>query len=223
MADRRYNDDEIAAIFARATEVQSANPRQLSSVEGMSLVELQSIGREAGIAPELVAEAARALDQVSTPRVPSLLGLPVSVAHTVELGRKLSDQEWELFVVQCRETFEARGKVDAQGSFRQWTNGNLQVLLEPSGDGHRVRFRTVRAASRAYMLGGLALAGISVVSAAAAVITGSLAPSAAIMSTGSLGLIGAGFFTIGAVQLPSWAKKRREQMRTLGAKLLGAG
>ena len=155
--------------------------------------------------------------------MPSLLGLPVSVAHTVELGRKLSDQEWELFVVQCRETFEARGKVDAQGSFRQWTNGNLQVLLEPSGDGHRVRFRTVRAASRAYMLGGLALAGISVVSAAAAVITGSLAPSAAIMSTGSLGLIGVGFFTIGAVQLPSWAKKRREQMRTLGAKLLGAG
>jgi hypothetical protein len=223
MADRRYTDQEIEAIFARATEVQSATPRQLPSTEGMSLVELQSIGREAGIAPELVAEAARALDQEHTPPTKTLLGLPVAVAHTVELGRRLSDDEWEQLVVRCRETFDARGRVTAEGSFRQWTNGNLQVLLEPSGDGHRVRFRTLNANSRMWVGMGIGLFAVGTISVAQLMVSGGATLGAAMADVGWLGLMGAGFAAFGALRLPSWARTRHEQMRRLGAKLLGAG
>ena len=53
MSERRYSDEEVAAIFARATETQESQPRRNTPGEGMTLAELQEIGREVGIAPEL--------------------------------------------------------------------------------------------------------------------------------------------------------------------------
>jgi len=220
MAERLYTEEEVNAIFARATEVQAATPRQLPPTEGMSLVELQSIGREAGIAPELVAEAARTLDRNPEPQVPKFLGLEIGVAHTVELGRRLSDDEWERFVVQLRETFDARGKVHIEGSLRSWTNGNLNVLVEPSEDGHRVRFRTVRGEARPFMTVGLGLLGAATVTVIAALATTDVRFIDALYAVTGAGLMGVGFLAIGSLRLPSWTRTRREQMQRLGAKLL---
>lgn len=220
MAERRYTEEEVTAIFARATEVQAATPRQLPPTEGMSLVELQAIGREAGIAPELVAEAARTLDRSPEPRVPTFLGLPLGVAHTVELGRRLSDDEWERFVVQLRETFDARGKIFVEGSLRSWTNGNLNVLVEPSDDGDRVRFRTIRSQARPFMAVGLGMIGASAVTVIAVVATGGASLPAALSDVTGMVLMGVGLLAAGSLQLPSWARTRREQMQRLGAKLL---
>ena len=46
MTERRYDEEETAAIFARASE---ATPREVSALpakQGWSLAELQAIGRE---------------------------------------------------------------------------------------------------------------------------------------------------------------------------------
>ena len=51
MPERRYNDEEVEAIFARASEAEEAAPRRLRSGEGLTLADLQKIGREAGIEP----------------------------------------------------------------------------------------------------------------------------------------------------------------------------
>ena len=59
----RYSEDEIAAIFERATEAQHVARRQLPPGEGLTLAELQEIGGDVGLSPELVAEAARSLDR----------------------------------------------------------------------------------------------------------------------------------------------------------------
>jgi len=220
MSDRRYNEEEVAAIFARATEVQQAAPRQLPSNEGMSLAELQAIGHEAGISPELVAEAARAVDRPAPPSAARLLGFTIGVAHTVELGRKLSDDEWERFVVQLRETFEARGKQTAEGSFRSWSNGNLHVMLEPSDDGHRVRFRTEQGQARGFLMASAGISFASVAIVISSVATGAVELGAAISSVGGMAIVAAGFFTAAVVRLPGWLKLRREQMQRLGAQLL---
>lgn len=222
MADRRYSDDEISEIFRRATEVQERAPQQqqLPPSEGMSLTELQSIGREAGIAPELVAQAARELDQPATPRVSSLLGIPTGVARTVRLERRLTDDEWDALVVRLRETFEARGLITVQGSFRTWSNGNLHVLVEPSGDGQLVRFRTTHGRARGYIVGGLILASITGVSMAAAATAGLDVLNNAIDSFGSLFLIGGALFGAGLLQLPRWRKIRRLQMDEVADRLL---
>ena len=148
MPERRYSDEEVAEIFARATEAERSTPRRLRSTEGMTMAQLQEIGREAGIAPELVARAAHSLDEPAQPPVRKFLGFPVGVGRTVTLDRRLTDEEWERLVVDLRETFDARGVVRTDGAFRQWTNGNLQVLVEPDGAGQRIRLRTLRGGAR---------------------------------------------------------------------------
>src|SRR5687767_272399 len=111
MTDRRFNEAEVAAILEKAAEAQHTNSGQLPSGEGMTLAELQAIGSEAGIDPRLVAQAANALDKPGRPTSRSFLGLPIGVGRTIELGRRLSDDEWDRLVVDLRETFDARGTI----------------------------------------------------------------------------------------------------------------
>ncbi len=221
MSERRYSEDEVAAIFQRATEAQqSARQLPAASGEGLTLSELQAIGRDVGIEPELVARAARGLDQ--PPPVPAerrFLGLPLGVGRTVELGRRLTEAEWEQLVVDLRQTFDARGSVRTDGSFRQWTNGNLQALLEPTPTGQRLRLKTVKGSSRSLLISGLSLTGIAAVTLFATALTGGLdwgtLSSTVILATGGLGMFGAG-----ALRLPGWARERQQQMEAVSARLL---
>ena len=215
MTDRRFNDEEVAAIFAKATDAARASQRQLPSSEGLTLAELQSIGREVGITPERVAQAAAELDQLGNETSRRFLGLPLGVGRTVDLGRRLSDDEWEQLVVDLRETFDARGTVRQEGSFRQWTNGNLQALVEPTATGHRIRLRTINAGLRAWMMGGLAMVGV----AAATSVAGVVAGTQDFATVAQLGVIGAAMFTFGALRVPGWARLRRKQMEDVAGRL----
>ena len=220
MTERRFSDDEVARIFARATEIQKDDSRALVRSEGMSLAELQAIGKEAGIDAALIAQAARAVDQPAAPKVPAVIGIPIGVARSILLDRRLTDDEWESLVVRCRELFEARGKVESHGSFRQWTNGNLQILLEPAGDTHRLRFKTTRGESR-----GLVAAGASMIAAASVValvgsITGTMSFLEVIASGMPVALGGTGMLAAGLLRLPSWRRKRDEQFEALAAEML---
>ena len=158
MTDRRYDDDEVAAIFAKTAEGPQNAPLQAASHEGMTLAELQDIGREVGIAPDAVARAAQALAIRPTTDAQTFLGMPLEVGRTIELGRKLTDAEWEHLVGELRVVFKARGKVSSGGSLRQWTNGNLQALLEPTPTGQRLRLSTRKGDVRGWtMLGAMSL------------------------------------------------------------------
>jgi hypothetical protein len=217
MTDRRFNEEEVAAIFRQATEAQQTPQRQLPSGEGLTLAELQDIGRQVGIAPELVGRAAASLSLAGSPTSRRFLGLPIGVGRTIELERKLSEDEWERLVVDLRETFDARGTVRQEGSFRQWTNGNLQVLLEPTANGHRIRFSTVKQSARAWLMGGLLTVGITAVTAIVAVVAG---PNHAELSwVVEMAVLAAGQFAIGAIQLPGWARLRRKQMEEITGRL----
>jgi hypothetical protein len=215
MAERRYNDTEIAAIFRAATEGPVANPASdVPRNEGLTLSDLQTIGREVGIAPDAIAGAARALD-VHRGAGRKLLGLPIGVSRTVDLNRRLSDDEWERLVVQLRDVFDARGSTRSDGSLRQWTNGNLQVLLEPTDSGHRLRFRTVHGAAQASIAVGVVTYGAAAVTAVITALSGSLGDA----MSGILFLCTAGtlFMASGALRLPRWARLRGKQMDALAA------
>ena len=62
MAERRYNDKEIAAIFRAAAETPPGAQREVPEDEGLTLADLQAIGREVGMAPDAIAHAARTVD-----------------------------------------------------------------------------------------------------------------------------------------------------------------
>src|SRR5438309_3501608 len=214
MAERRYNDKEIAAIFRAAAEEEPQSPqREVARDEGLTLAELQSIGTEVGISSEAVAQAARAVDVRLGAASRTFLGLRIGVARTVNLNRRLSDEEWERLVVQLREVFNARGRTRSDGSLRQWTNGNLQVLLEPTETGHRLRFRTTHGAARASIGAGLAVLGVTAIVALSGAIWGTLRDAAsgiALMAAAGVGMIASG-----ALRLPRWARLRERQMEAL--------
>jgi hypothetical protein len=219
-SERRYDEDEIAAIFERATEAQETGPRHLAAPEGMTLAQLQEIGREVGIPAELVADAAQSLDRpVPAPVVRSFLGLPIRVGRTVELGRRLTDDEWEQLVVDLRETFDARGTVRHEGSLRQWTNGNLQVFLEPGAAGHRLRIKTTKGSAVAGMRGGMAAMAGGTALAALLAATGQLANGNTVIGPAIIFLGGLGALVVTAARLPAWARERTRQMDAIVARL----
>jgi len=218
MTQRRFNEAEVAAIFKRATEAQLPRQQQLSSgSDGLSLAQPQEIGREVGIAPELVVEAAKLLDRRVSMTSRRFMGFPIGVGRTIDLDRRLSESEWEQFVVDLRETFDARGTVKSDGSFRQWTNGNLQALLEPTPTGHRIRLRTTRGNALAWMSGAMVMIGLAAATSVATFVGG--AGAASLTAVTELAVIGAGLFAAGALRLPGWARLRGKQMEQVAGRL----
>jgi hypothetical protein len=215
MSERRYDDDEVAAIFRAAAEDRQLPAGSSSGDDGLTLAELEAIGREVGISPDDVASAAIAIDVKRAATQRTVFGLPIGIARTVELNRRMTDEEWELLVVRLREVFHARGRTTSEGSLRQWANGNLHVLLEPTATGQRLRFGTYNGAARAMISGGLMSLGMAGVVAAAAAMGKGLgygAPGIAF-----LGLVGLGMIANGVFRLPSWARLRGKQMEALAA------
>jgi hypothetical protein len=222
MTERRFNEAEVAAILERAAEAQHTGSRRLPSgdaSEGMTLADLQAIGSEVGIDPRLVARAANALDQAGRSTSRRFLGLPIGVGRTIDLGRKLSDEQWEQLVVDLRETFDARGNIRQEGSFRQWTNGNLQALVEPTPAGHRVRLRTVKADAVGWITGGLGMVVVAAAASVAALLRGAGGDVGDLASLGVLGAMGITMFGVGALRLPGWARLRRRQMEEIAGRL----
>lgn len=217
MSERRYNDEEVAAIFLRAAEEPQAAPVRVPREEGLTLRELQEIGREVGIPPDAVAQAAQTVEPRGRAGIQTFLGLPGGVERTIELNRRLTEEEWEHLVVELREVFQARGKLTSSGSFRQWTNGNLQALLEPTPAGHRLRLKTSHGVARAYMTTGVAILGVTAAVAIASAAGSQLAN--ALPGVVLLSAIGLGMFGSGALRLPGWARLRRKQMEDIAAGL----
>lgn len=223
MSERRYSEEEVSRIFEQATEAQKVALRPSKPAEGLTLEEIQEIGRDVGIPPELVAHAARSLQpRADSPRR-KFLGLPIGVGHTVELQRPLTEAEWQRLVVDLRETFDARGKLADDGAFKQWTNGNLEVLLEPTPKGQRLRLRTLKGSAMSRIIGGAATLGIAVVALAGMLARDDL--SARWVGLVTLVAIGLGLLVPTVIQLPAWARLRQRQMEAVAerAALMSAG
>jgi hypothetical protein len=216
--ERRYTDDEVAAIFEAASRPvaprdEAAGP---ASPAGLTLARLQEIGREVGIAPEQIAAAAAALDR-RRPPIPRRtdLGMPVSAAHIVDIPRPLTDREWSLVVADLRETFGAWGREGSQGETRMWWNNNLHAVVEPTHTGYRLRLGTLKADGFAMNRVGMVAIAMSVV--VAFVVGGNADALPGVLAIGSMG---AGVFAFNALRLPRWARLRERQMQEVAERTL---
>lgn len=224
---RRYSEEEIAKILEQATEIQATSGRSLThpDQQGITLEELQEVGDEVGISRELIAQAAAALDRPTPVVAPTktYMGVPIGVGRTVDLGRNLSDKEWARLVVDLRETFNARGTIRDEGVFKQWTNGNLQALLEPSDEhGQRLRLSTVKGDGRPALGMGAAMMGAGVALSGTMTVLASGADPGAIASFLLISVAGAFMHGMQRFTLPRWAERRAEQMEGVAARLLSA-
>jgi hypothetical protein len=224
--ERRFTDAEVAAILERASTAEAAEPgppvSPAASPAGLTLAQLQDIGREVGIAPRAIADAALALaegrGQEATTR--RFLGLPLGVQRTVQLDRRLSEEDWERVVAELREVFDARGRIVQEGSLRQWTNGNLHAYLEPSGSTQRLRLRTVKGNARGLLTLGAGVLGAAAATAAAGVLTtGAIGGAETVGMLAAATAAGAALLGGTALRLGAWARERREQMATVAARV----
>lgn len=229
MTERRYDDDEVRDILARATEVRDepvALPDPETAVarigHHLSLAELQDVAAQAGIAPDLIAEAAAALeiDQATLPAPQVHYGVPISAAHVVHLRRMLEPDEWDRFVVRLRDTFDATGTVRTEGSLQTWSNGFLNVLLEPLEDGARLRFQSVHGESKGYIEGGVAFGASGLFLLGFFLLLGIFGskpvPLPLVGMSASLPAFGAAMWAAGRSKAARWLPQRRDQFRALG-------
>lgn len=225
-AERRYGEDEVRRIFGLASSGPDDDRPELSSGNGLTLAELQEIGREVGLEPERIGAAAASLD-VRGNALPRrrVLGMPIGVGRSVELPRAPTDLEWERIVAELRTTFDARGKVSSHGGLREWTNGNLHAYIEPTESGHRLRLRTLKGSAMAMNAAGAGALAFSLVALVVLALTGQLAED--LFAVVFFAMAGAGAFVYNALLLPHWAEERERQMehiaRTARALLSGEG
>lgn len=216
--ERRYSEDEVNTILDRATEAQTSRSSTAPQGMGLTLRELQEIGREVGISEEEIARAATSIDRPTPAPTPdrTFLGQTIGVGRTVDLPRPLTDAEWHRLVVDLRETFDARGGLRDEGPFRQWSNGNLQVFLEPSGTGQRLRLRTLKGNARPFQGMGLAFMGVSLLRGFTELLGMSNDPTDVLV----FGIMGLVFFLGSRLTVPPWAATRARQFEAIIDRLI---
>ena len=128
---RHFSEEEARRIFARAAERQHRRP---ALGEGLTLEDLQAIGREAGIDPAHVAAAAA---EDATPYQPPMwAGVPLRTQRVRRLVGPVDDAAWGRVLDVLRERHQTPGAVEHIGDRRSWT------AYEGSLQGERVRIET---------------------------------------------------------------------------------
>ena len=225
MADeRRYGDAEVREIFDLASRAgETPDPGSVDRT-GLTLIELQEVGREVGLEPARIAEAAAALTrtvEVLPPRM--MLGRPVSVGRVVELPRAPTDFEWDLLVAEFRTTFGAQGEVSSSGGLRDWSNGNLHASIEPTESGYRLRLKTVKSTALFAKSAGTFWLVFAAFIAMLLVLQGRTED---LVIPLVFALVGAAALISPVLTLPPWAKERERQMEHIAERattLLASG
>jgi hypothetical protein len=212
---RRYQDHEIREILDLAIGQDDAPARSLRTVDGLTLPELQDVGREVGLAPDRITQAVAAFEGRGEP-VPrgTRLGLPMSVGRVVPLARDPSEREWELLVAELRSTFGGKGELTSHGGLREWTSGTLHAFVEPTETGHRLRLTD----SREMALGGIAVGGsfLALALLIFVVLLGKVDPGFKFAVPVFFSLIGGGLIAGSTMTLPGWAREQERRMEHIG-------
>ena len=214
----RFSEKDIARIFEEAARAQNASFEEGQIRDGLSLAELQQIGASTGIKPEFIAKAVAKLQRKPAPiPVKKHLGIPIEVARTVELPDTFSEQDWEHLVVDLRSTFGALGKIKKEGSFREWSNGNLHAAVEPTPGGYQLRLRTKKGNMLGFLYGSFAYSLVGLIMFLSVFFANDTnAPlSIAVIISSIFFLLGLAGVSSVSISQPRWASKRLKQMEDI--------
>lgn len=206
--ERRYNEEEIAAIFEQAASDHKKAKQGVGRDSGLTLGELEQIGADTGIDPEFIARAAARLDynyQVQEEK--TLAGLPLQVNRIVDLPGSFSDADWDRLVVDLHDTFQVAGAMNSESGsrIRSWTNGYVQVYVEPLGEGYRLRINSSNDMDVIFMMTGVIFFFVSLVFMGILMTKGrfmtEMDDTLIMFILSAIGLVSGG---VGAFKLPRW-------------------
>lgn len=212
--DRRYDENEVRDIFARASRGEGTDSPAPPAREGLTLEELQEVGREVGLPSARIARAAAALDaRPAEGGREASLGAPVAVARVVELPRAPTEREWQVLVGELRESRDTAGRLMSHGETREWTDGRLHVFLEPSVGGHRLRLSARRRDEMEIVWLGAAAVAIGLVVLVTQALDGAtFGPLLETLLPAVLALLGAGSLAGRTLRLRRWADEKELEM-----------
>jgi hypothetical protein len=123
--NRRYTEEEIQAIFRRATERQEATGAA-DPHRGLTLDELKAIGAESGIDPAHVEAAVAdiergAMEPAALSPLERLYGLSASIRVNRVVPGVMDDATWNDVVDVLRSVFNTRGQDETIGPIREWS------------------------------------------------------------------------------------------------------
>ncbi len=220
--ERRYSEQEIAAIFKQAAAEDASEEQQGHHGEGLTLDEIERIGAEVGISAEGIARAAAALERKAVVPPPKrFLGIPTSVARVVDLPGPFAEKDWNHLVLTLNDMYHVPGTIQLEGSFRSWSNESVHVSVEPTSTGHRLRMhaqhdvhRALLSASAVLLLMGLFM--ISLVAAKGDFLTD--LDKTLVVSFFSL--LGLGGFGTSWFMLPRWREEQQARLDAIAATVL---
>ncbi len=217
--ERRYQDHEIRQILDLALREGDAPAQTVAGIDGLTLRELQEVGREVGLTEDRVTQAVAAFEAhaVARPRG-TTLGLPTTVGSIVTLPRSPSDREWELLIAELRTTFGGKGVVTSSGGLREWSHGTVHAFVEPTETGHRLRL----ADSNATTVGRMALGGFFLAFALLlfVILLGKDDPGVRFALPVFFSLIGGSLVAGTVVALPRWAREQEKRMEHISSRAI---
>jgi hypothetical protein len=214
--ERRYHDEEIREILDLAIGHDETTAQALPAVNGLTLRELQDVGRDVGIPADRIANAVAAFENRGE-RLPrtTALGLPVTVGRVVPLPRRPTEREWELLITELRSTFGDSGTITSHGSFLEWSHGALHAFIEPTESGYQLRLTNSNGA-----VGGVALGGflISLAIMIFVVLLGKEDPGFRFVVPAFFSLFGGGLIAGSLRWAPRWAREQERLMEQIGTR-----
>ena len=123
-----FSEDEARRIFAEAARTSASRE---APTDGLSLDELQEIGRAAGLDPAAVAAAAATVRDAE-PDIPAWRGVPLATRRTRVIPGVLSDDAWAETVALLRREFKTQGATEQIGRQRTWiyaVGESVQMVL----------------------------------------------------------------------------------------------
>jgi len=136
---RRFTDREVALVLRRASEMDEVEG---TGAAGLSLEDLQEIGREVGISPDAIARAVSSLEGKGS-ALSGLAGAPLVHKAVRAVPGELNEAALSSLVHVVDERADGAGAVSqAFGSLR-WTSSDrfrsLQVSITPSAGETRIQ------------------------------------------------------------------------------------
>jgi len=157
MPDRTYTEEEVAALFQRAAELQVERGRRPTGSTGLSFDELARIAADSGLDPQLLRHAAQEMDAKRGART-MRKGKSGSESYAeYSFAGRLDDLAVEDIIAELKHRYDSqagewygmanygRGRTETIGRSVEWrqtdpmTGNETRVLLQPRPDGTRVR------------------------------------------------------------------------------------
>ena len=118
--ERRFSDREVREILEKAVKRTSSDSTSLTTGDGLSLTDLKAIGKEVGIAPERLEEAARSVSEVGANPPNRILGGPTVVHFDRKLTSEFDPEETPELLSLVRRSMGDKGEVDEIRNSVEW-------------------------------------------------------------------------------------------------------